>query len=156
MSEVCAMIFTGEVIVRCCYGHRLNGYAGRCARIHGHNGVVTVRVEADSLDAQGFVADFYEIRTAVDVVVDGFDHALILGPGDPMLAPLRAAGEHHVELATPPTAEHLAALVLERLSEPRGQRWRVRSVRWEEEPGFAAEVSARVSDGCVNGGCDVG
>ena len=79
MSEVCAMIFTGEVIVRCCYGHRLNGYAGRCARIHGHNGVVTVRVEADSLDAQGFVADFYEIRTAVDVVVDGFDHALDIG-----------------------------------------------------------------------------
>lgn len=142
--------YTGEVIVRCCYGHRLHGYAGRCARIHGHNGVVTVRVEADSLDAQGFVADFYDIRAAVNEVVDSFDHALILGPGDPMLAPLRAGGEHHVELATPPTAEHLAALVLTRLSEPRGQRWRVRSVRWEEEPGFAAEVhrACGIEDGC--------
>lgn len=134
------MTFAGEVTVRCCYGHRLHGYAGRCARIHGHNGVVTVRVEANSLDAQGFVADFYEIRAAVSAVVDGLDHALILGPDDPMLALLRAAGEHHVELATPPTAEHLAALVMARLSDLRGQQWSVQSVRWEEEPGFSAEV----------------
>lgn len=137
-------MFTSEVVVRCCYGHRLHGYNGRCARLHGHNGVVTVRVAADALDAQGFVADFYEVQRIARAAVDRFDHAMILGPDDPVLLVLKAMREHHVELASPPTAEHLARLTLDAMAaaiSQAGHPWRVTSVRWEEEPGFCAEVT---------------
>lgn len=137
-------MYAGEVTASVVYGHRLHGYPGRCARIHGHNAVVTVRVESSDLDAHGFVVDFYEVRAALDAVLAGFDHTLLLAPNDPLAAVLRNAGEPFRELASPPSAEHLARLVLEALNT--GARpWRAAWVRWEEEPGFCAEAGRRAA-----------
>jgi 6-pyruvoyl-tetrahydropterin synthase len=105
---------------------------------------VTLTVEAPSLDAQGFVADFYVLRAALAEAVVRFDHTLLLGPGDPVLPLLVSAREAHMELSAPPTAEHLAALVLASVAQHaanRGALWRPVLVSWEEEPGFMAEVS---------------
>ena len=41
-----------------CYGHRLLEYDGKCKHLHGHNGLIEVDIEADSLDDLGMVMDF--------------------------------------------------------------------------------------------------
>lgn len=136
-------MFRGKVQTIVPYAHRLHGYPGRCARLHGHNGLVTLTVEAPSLDAQGFVADFYALRGVLALAVADFDHTLLLGPSDPVTAALLALGEAHRELTSPPTAEHLASLVLGSVAEQArrlGAAWRPVTVSWEEEPGFVAEV----------------
>ena len=33
-----------------CYGHRLLNYEGKCRHLHGHNGLLEVAIESDSLD----------------------------------------------------------------------------------------------------------
>lgn len=126
------------------YAHRLHGYAGRCSRIHGHNARIETVFASDSLDAQGFVADFYDLRRIVRGVVDEFDHSLVVCESDPIRKALADASEHHVTIATPPTAEHLAAHVLACVRRSlavtlrAGDTLRCVSVAWQEEPGFVA------------------
>lgn len=62
-----------------------------CARLHGHNYIARVRLEADDLDAVGFVVDFGELRFVGDYIDTHFDH-------------------RHLNDVLPfnPTAEHLA------------------------------------------------
>jgi 6-pyruvoyltetrahydropterin/6-carboxytetrahydropterin synthase len=124
------------------YGHRLYGYEGKCSRQHGHNARVTLTIEGEALDAQGFVCDFYEVRTVLLKALARFDHFLVLGPGDPLVEMYEAAGEPFARFDHPPTAEHLARWVLREVAtlKPAGAPWRPVSVRWEEEPGFAAEA----------------
>lgn len=126
------------------YAHRLHGYCGRCSRVHGHNARIEVTVEADALDAQGFVVDFYEVSTALSNALAAFDHSLILCETDPLVAVMLDAGEHIVAFHAPPTAEHLARYVLDkvnahaRLSSPSGRPWRATRATWQEEEGFVA------------------
>jgi len=42
--------------------HHLNGYEGKCARVHGHRWVVEVEVVGSELDEVGMVRDFGELR----------------------------------------------------------------------------------------------
>ena len=42
--------------------HHLEGYVGKCARVHGHRWIVEVEVAADRLDNTGMVRDFGEVR----------------------------------------------------------------------------------------------
>ena len=48
-----------------CYGHRLMDYDGKCARPHGHNGVLEVELSSNELDARGMVYDFADVKTIV-------------------------------------------------------------------------------------------
>ena len=45
-----------------CYGHRLMEYDGKCRNLHGHNGLLEVDLEADSLDNLGMVMDFTKVK----------------------------------------------------------------------------------------------
>jgi len=92
-----------------CYGHRLVGYAGKCAHLHGHNARVILTLEAPALDAQGMVIDFQEVRERAGAWIDRvLDHRLILQDTDPLVPVLRTANEEFVAVPFPPTAEHLA------------------------------------------------
>lgn len=128
------------------YAHRLHGYNGRCARVHGHNARVEVTIEADALDAQGFVMDFYILRALLARVLNRFDHALVVDTRDPLCAVMEGAGEHVERFHAPPTAEHLARYVFDGVaremeaSNPPGRPARVTRVVWREEPGFEAVV----------------
>lgn len=52
--------------------HNLNlDYDSKCTRLHGHNLAVTVHLRCDTLDDNGMVADFAEIKKAV---VSKYDH----------------------------------------------------------------------------------
>jgi 6-pyruvoyltetrahydropterin/6-carboxytetrahydropterin synthase len=122
--------------MRFCYGHRLLGHPGKCARLHGHNARVFVGLRAEAVDAQGMVVDFDTVEVRVRGYLDeSLDHRMLLQEGDPACAALASIGEPFVALKVPPTAENLARLIFEQLARfglP------VAEVRFEEQPGSVA------------------
>lgn len=56
----------------------------QCARLHGHNYVVTVELAAQELNAAGFVRDYHELGPLKAYIDDNFDHrhldGIIAGP----------------------------------------------------------------------------
>lgn len=69
--------------------HALTGYDGKCRNIHGHTYHLFVTVEGEPLrdnasPKDGMVLDFSEIKRLVnEVVVERFDHALVLPKSTP-------------------------------------------------------------------------
>lgn len=87
--------------------HRLFGYDGPCARIHGHRYVAEVSVEGEELDQLGMLVDFGWLKKLVeDEVVYVWDHRLLLKDEDP----LKFGGEER-RLKENPTAEYMAAII---------------------------------------------
>lgn len=122
--------------IRFCYGHRLLNYQGKCRYLHGHNGMVEIELEANTLDRRGMVRDFSEMKYKLQGWIDAhLDHKMILRRDDPALAALRKMKEPVYVMETNPTAENLAKLIfaqVKRLGFP------VRSVRlWETDSSSA-------------------
>ncbi len=68
-----------------------------CARLHGHKYRVEIVLEADTLDATGFVVDYGALRPAITAITDACDH------------------RHLNEVVDgSPTAEHLARWIFDR------------------------------------------
>jgi len=92
-----------------CYGHRLLEYDGKCKYLHGHNGLIEVDIEADSLDSLGMVMDFTSVRDIVKGWVDeNLDHKMLLRRDDPVAPILEKLGEPIYLLDDNPTAENIA------------------------------------------------
>jgi 6-pyruvoyltetrahydropterin/6-carboxytetrahydropterin synthase len=97
-----------------CYGHRLLGYDGKCARLHGHNGKLRVTIAAPSLDGVGMVIDFFDLKRTLGDWLDGeLDHHMILRRDDPAARALGDLGEPVRLVEWNPTAENLARHVWE-------------------------------------------
>ncbi|MBI4202679.1 MAG: 6-carboxytetrahydropterin synthase [Chloroflexi bacterium] len=97
-----------------CYGHRLLEYDGKCRHLHGHNGLLEVDVEAQSLDRLGMVMDFGEVRDKVKGWVDAnMDHRMVLRRDDPVAPMLQDMGEPLYLLDINPTAENIARHIYE-------------------------------------------
>lgn len=97
-----------------CYGHRLLDYRGKCRHLHGHNGKVSLRIEAPGLDERGMVLDFGEIKGMVRRwIEENLDHRMILHRNDPLVAVLKEAGEPMYLIDSNPTAENLAKLIFD-------------------------------------------
>lgn len=45
-----------------------------CARLHGHNYIVVVELQAEQLNADGFVRDYHDLSALKDYIDDKFDH----------------------------------------------------------------------------------
>jgi 6-pyruvoyltetrahydropterin/6-carboxytetrahydropterin synthase len=126
-----------------CYGHRLLGHPGKCARLHGHNARAVVTLRTAALDAQGMVADFDAVARRLRAYVEeNLDHRMLLSSGDPIADVLRKAGEPCVVLDFAPTAENLARLLFE-AAEKAGLP--VVEVRLEEQPGSVATFRPEAS-----------
>lgn len=82
--------------------HRLPGYAGDCARVHGHNWEVEACVHGAVPDKAGMLIDFRVLRRALDEILRELDHA--------DLNSLPAFAQN------PPTAEHIARHIFMRLA----------------------------------------
>ena len=96
-------------VIHFCYGHRLLDYDGACRNLHGHNGVLEVDVESDSLDKLGMVVDFGEVRDCVKGWIDAnLDHRMLLCRNDPMTPVLIEMGEPVYVMEENPTAENIA------------------------------------------------
>ena len=97
-----------------CYGHRLLDYNGKCAHVHGHNGVARIALRSDRLDKQGMVLDFGDLKRTIGVwIEENLDHRMILGRDDPLVEVLRRMNEPMFLVDTNPTAENLAKLLFD-------------------------------------------
>lgn len=98
--------------VEFCYGHRLLDYDGVCRHLHGHNAVVEIEVQAETLDRRNMVIDFAEIKQTVKGWIDReLDHRMILRHDDPLVAMLQSIGEPMYLLDSNPTVERIARLI---------------------------------------------
>lgn len=119
-----------------CYGHRLLDHTGKCRHLHGHNGLLEVDVETHSLNSQGMVVDFGDVRDLVKEWVDAnLDHRMVLCREDPVVPLLLEVEEPVYLLDDNPTAEIIARLIFEQV---RGQGLSVSEVRlWETPASYA-------------------
>jgi 6-pyruvoyltetrahydropterin/6-carboxytetrahydropterin synthase len=121
--------------------HRLLGYHGKCARLHGHNYrvILTLARGPDDLE-QGMVMDTANLDACVRPVFAEMDHRTLLEESDPLVAILRADGDHVYALPYSPTAENIAKHIHWRLGFlSRSGRQVLARVRVEENPKVAAE-----------------
>ncbi len=64
-------------------GHRLLDYDGKCAFPHGHTYRAEVFLEGNSLDSQGLVFDFTELKPRIKEWIDAnWDHAFLANSRD--------------------------------------------------------------------------
>jgi len=62
------------------FAHHVRGHLGPCINLHGHTWKLEVEVEAEELDAQGFVLDFGVLKREVLTPCHQLlDHALAIG-----------------------------------------------------------------------------
>jgi 6-pyruvoyltetrahydropterin/6-carboxytetrahydropterin synthase len=120
-----------------CYGHRLLNHQGKCCHLHGHNGLVEIDIEADSLDALGMVVDFSEIKQALKTWIDdNLDHQMLLYSKDPLVSFLSQMGEPVYIMEENPTAENIAKLIYHQAQK---QGFKVTEVRlWETSSSYAS------------------
>lgn len=105
--------------------HRLPGHLGPCAAMHGHNFDVTAELRADRL-VGGMVADFLDVRTALDAATARLDHACL----------------NDIPELAPPTAEVLAAWIFGQLRQRLAdERVRVTRVTVVESKGLSASYT---------------
>ena len=54
--------------------HRLRGYPGNCARLHGHNWHVTLYIECEQLDEIGLGIDYKIMKDELKAALEPWDH----------------------------------------------------------------------------------
>lgn len=119
-----------------CYGHRLLNHRGKCRHLHGHNGRAVITLRSDSLNAEGMVLDFSEVKCGLRNWIDEhWDHKMLLFRDDPAIAWMRSQGEAVCVLELNPTAENLARLLFEQAV---AKGFPVESVRLWETPRCSA------------------
>jgi len=67
-------MFTVGVKSRFSAAHSLREYGGNCERLHGHNWVVELVCQSDSVDKLGMAIDFRVLKKALKEVLDTLDH----------------------------------------------------------------------------------
>lgn len=83
--------------------HYLEGYQGKCQRLHGHNWEVAALVSGPYLDDLGMVIDFGDLKRLLGEVLDGLDH--------------RHLNEIDAFASDNPTAENIARHIYRHLKE---------------------------------------
>ncbi len=100
-----------------CYGHRLMNHPGKCRHLHGHSARVAITLEAETLNEQGMVCDFSDIKQfAGQWLNNTLDHNMLLHKDDPILPMLQEAGERVMVVDEHPTAEFLARMIFEHVA----------------------------------------
>ncbi len=62
------------------FSHHVRGHSGPCINIHGHTWKFEVGLEAETLDAEGFVVDFAQLKQRVlQPCFQLLDHSLAVG-----------------------------------------------------------------------------
>lgn len=116
------MAFTLTTQLEFAAAHRLRGYDGNCARLHGHNWKVEISLTGSQLNDVGMLIDFKEIKRTGKQILTQLDHYYLndISPFDAELNP---------------TAENIAFYLFQQLSEAlNDERISVSAVRvWENE-----------------------
>lgn len=98
-------------------GHRLPFHEGGCRNVHGHSYRMRVSVSG-TLDENGMVVDYFDLRRILDPVIEQIDHAFLCDQSDtPMLAFLEENDLKRVVVDFPSTAENIACWLLAQVTE---------------------------------------
>ncbi len=109
-------VITKEVFF--CYGHRLLNHAGKCRYPHGHSVKAAISIRRESLNDQGMVCDFADIKDCVAGFVDEvLDHNFLLHRDDPLARLFEASGERYLALPEHPTAEVLSRMIYQHVKQ---------------------------------------
>lgn len=122
--------------------HRLYGYDGACANIHGHSYKFEVTLEGP-IGSLGLTIDFKDIKKKVGNLINNmYDHRIVLNQDDPLVADLRnGAGLVDITIMDGnPTAENMARAIWDHI-DPMFPGMLVSIKVWETETSFA-EVMA--------------
>ena len=97
--------FLYELTVRAEFeaAHKIENYPGKCARLHGHNWIVEAVVRGFELNELGILIDFKVLKSELKKVLNEFDHQYL--------------NELKIFSGKSPTAENLAKIIFEKLSE---------------------------------------
>ena len=99
-----------------CAGHRVLRHEGKCANLHGHNYVVFITAQADSLDEVGRVVDFSVLKERIGTWIDlNWDHKFLLYSKDEdAIAAVKRVNADDATVLLPfnPTAENIALHLL--------------------------------------------
>ena len=124
-------------IIEFCYGHRLINYDGPCKNLHGHNGVLEIDIESNTLDQRGMVIDFTEVKNRVKSWIDHhLDHKMLLSSEDPLVPMLKTIGEPYYLIEGNPTAENIATHIFEAVTSDGLDIARVKL--WETNSSYAS------------------
>ncbi len=101
--------------------HNLREVGGKCESLHGHNFIVEVAVESESLDEGGMVIDFRLLKAKTKAILETLDHQYL--------------NELPLFARTNPSSENLAAYIFGELSREvdQGPRRVSRVCVWESE-----------------------
>jgi len=124
-------------------GHRVARHESQCRHLHGHRYRLTVDVTGpvknDNSPEHGMVIDFGSLKLALQRIHSDWDHKFLIGADDPLERDL-SVFPGVVVLDRQPTAENLAAIAMERLTELL-QPLKVVRVSIQETTACSAEVS---------------
>ncbi len=99
------------------YAHRLIHHQGKCRHVHGHSGEATIELAAESLNDNGFVMDFGEVKSPLKTWLnEHWDHAYLANEQDPLLPTLQAQGMKTFIFPAEPSAEVMAKCLFEQVS----------------------------------------
>jgi 6-pyruvoyltetrahydropterin/6-carboxytetrahydropterin synthase len=114
-----------------CGAHRLNGYAGPCANMHGHNWEVEAYFRGNRLNRLGMLVDFRTIKALLHQILAQMDHHDLN-----LLPPFKK---------TNPTSENIAKFIFTELARSDGGNCRLHRVRVSESPGSTATYYGKKS-----------
>ena len=122
--------------------HALDGYDGKCANLHGHSYHLDVTVEGAPAGEDGISLDFHTIKELVQrIVVDRFDHALVLREGSDLIAQHSSLNiPNLVALPFNPTTENLLLHFAELIAPALPAGARLHSLRLSETDTSTAEL----------------
>jgi 6-pyruvoyltetrahydropterin/6-carboxytetrahydropterin synthase len=105
--------------------HRIDGYAGVCKDIHGHNFIVEVTVKVKKLNKIGFGIDFLDLKTEVTYFLKQLDH--------------KNLNEIKYFQKTNPTSENIAIWLFKNLSKKiNSKNVKVSKIKIKESSDFSA------------------
>ena len=102
--------------------HQINGYNGKCQRLHGHNWTVEAIVNGTELDELGMLIDFKVLKAELNAVLDELDH--------------RYLNDLKMFNTKNPTAENLAKYIFDTLAESKifNTNTKLKAIRVYESP----------------------
>jgi len=109
-------IITKEVYF--CYGHRLMNHPGKCRNLHGHSVKASISIKQETLNEQGMVCDFADVKDCVDGFINEIlDHNFLLHKNDPIIPALLAQNEQFLAIDEHPTAEVLSKMIYQHVKQ---------------------------------------
>lgn len=99
------------------YAHRLIHHQGKCRHVHGHSGEAIIELTADTLNRNGFVMDFADVKQPLKQWInENWDHAYLANENDLLLPTLRQADMRVFTFPHEPSAEVMAKYLFEQVA----------------------------------------